>query len=276
MLPSGKPFGRKGRAESTSRSPTQRKHVDKEMPDHDRIRVVTNMIAEHVKSPSLRHIRDHEMLWKLAGKIVERVDQARPLWRKWQEHRETLLRAAAPCWIPIEDLREYLNGMPGPALTLTDVAQRLRAVHEEPYEHYPNDHLRVACLELYAREKAQGTELPAIVGALQEFVEQEEERLRHELQERLRTAREEEREQLEQRFLSGADCKWTPVRGSKQLYCRVNGRTYRLSATHDKKWDLHRIESVDDPESSLIGKYQQRGDVTKALATVAYQPEPRW
>lgn len=248
----------------------------KKMPDHDRIRVVTSMIAEHVKSPSLRHIRDHEMLWKLAGKIVERLDQENPLWRKWEEPRDALLRAASTCWIPIEDMREYLNGMPGPALTLTDVAQRLRAFHEEPYEPYPNDELREACLEFYAREKALGTELPAIVGALQEFVEQEEERLRLALQERLRTAREEERRQLEQRFLSGADCKWTPVGGSKQLYCRMNGRAYRLSPTPEKRWDLHRIESIDDPGGILIGKYQKRGDVTKALATVAYQPEPRW
>jgi hypothetical protein len=231
------------------------------------------MVAEYVKSPSLRHIRDHEMLWRLAEKILERLDRMSPLWRKWQEPREALLRAASACWIPTEDMREYLNGMPGPALTMTDVEQRLRAIHEEPYAPYPNDQLSELCLEFYAREKAQGTELPAIVGALQELVEREEERLRRELQERLQAAREEDRRQLEQRFLSGADCKWTTVDGSKQLYCRMNGRAYRLAPTTDRRWELHQVQSHDDPAGVLIGNYRQRGDATKALATVAYRPE---
>lgn len=246
------------------------------MPDNDRVRAVTSLIAEHVKSPSLRHIRHHEMIWRLAEKIVRRLDRGSPLWRKWHDPRERLLRAAAACWIPIEDLREFLNEMPGPALTMTDVAQRLRAFHEEPYGPYPNDELREGCLEFYTREMAQGTELPAIVGALQELVEQEEERLQRELQARLRAAREEEREQLELRFHSGADCKWTPLGGSRQLYCRINGRAYRLSPTPDKMWDLHRIESIDDQPGIQIGRYRMRGDVSKALANVAYQPEPRW
>jgi len=106
------------------------------MPEHDRIRLVTNMIVEHVSSPSLRHIRDHEILDKLAGKIVARLAGERTLWRKWEGEREPLLRAASARWIPIEDLLDYLNGMPGPALTATDVIQRLRAIHEEPHSPF--------------------------------------------------------------------------------------------------------------------------------------------
>ena len=80
---------------------------------------------------------------------------------------------------------------------------------------------------------------------------------------------------FEQRFLSGADCKWTPLDRSKELYCRMNGRAYRLSPTPDKKWALHRIDNAED-EGVSIGKYATRGDATKALKELAYKPEPRW
>jgi hypothetical protein len=243
------------------------------MQEHGSIDLVRAMIAEHVASPAPRHIRDPEMVWRLAKRIVERLGASRDSWRKWDDAREALLRAAACCWIPLEDMREYLNGMAGPALTSTDVAQRLRAIHEERYEPYPNDALQEACLALYEREKDQGTELPAIVGAVQEFVEREEERLQRELQERLRTAREEERLALERRFASGADCKWTPVGESQDFYCRMNGRVYRLSARADRTWAVHRIAAIDDA-GTLVGTYGQRRDATKALAVVAYEPEP--
>lgn len=86
---------------------------------------------------------------------------------------------------------------------------------------------------------------------------------------------EEERHALEQRFLSGADCKWTPIERSKELYCRMNGRAYRLSPTAEGVWRLFRIKAMGD-EGALVGKYQKRRDATKALAQVAYQPEPSW
>jgi len=81
--------------------------------------------------------------------------------------REELAKAAAICWIPTEDLRVFLNRLPGPALTHTDVVQRLRAFWEEPWAEYPDEELKAGCLALYEREKAFGTELPAIIGALQ-------------------------------------------------------------------------------------------------------------
>ena len=57
------------------------------------------------------------------------------------------------------------------------------------------------------------------------------------------------------------------------LFCRINGRSYRLSSASDKRWDLHRIASVEDKGVS-VGRYAQRRDVTKALAEIAYRPEP--
>ena len=51
-------------------------------------------------------------------------------------------------------------------MTKTDVEQRLRAIWEEPHTIYPKDELRDSCLALYQAEKASGTEMRAIIGAL--------------------------------------------------------------------------------------------------------------
>jgi hypothetical protein len=115
----------------------------------------------------------------------------------------------------------------------------------------------------------------AIVGALQAHVEREEERLRRELEETYRRRQEEARLELEQRFLSGADCKWTPINRSKEIYCRINGRSYRLAPLPSKQWRLQRITSLDDQMGILIGTYGSRRDATKTLQQVAYRPEPR-
>ncbi len=190
--------------------------------------------------------------------------------------REPFLKSAALCWIPIEDLLAFLNELPGPPLTKTDVAQRLRAFHEEPYDPYPNEDLQAGCLALYELEKAEGTELPAIVGALQEFLEPEEQRLHEEHQVAWRERVEQERIALVRRFFSGADCKWTAIQKSKDIFRRINGRAYKLAPTNDRKWDLFRIEAFNDPKPPLIGRYGNRRDVTKALSKLAYEPEPRW
>jgi hypothetical protein len=243
--------------------------------DHERIQAVRRLIFEYVRSPSLRHLRDTHSVNTLAQRIVEAIDHTPTIWLKWEGHREDVLRAAACCWVPHEELRSFLNALPGRPLTLTDVAQRLRAIHEEPYSTYPDEALREDCLVLFEREKAAGTELPAIIGALQEFVEDETERRRTAAETVYRQRQAEERQALEQRFLAGADCKWTPLGGSKDLFTRMNGRAYRLSPNKDKRWNLFRISSVDDV-GTRIGTYGSRGDVNKALAKLAYEPEPRW
>lgn len=65
------------------------------------------------------------------------------------------------------------------------------------------------------------------------------------------------------------------MNGSKALYIRRNGRAYRLSPTKSKRWDLFRIQEVED-EGKLIGTYGSRGDAGKALVKLAYEPEARW
>jgi hypothetical protein len=247
------------------------------MREDERVWAVKELLFDYVKSPSLRHIRDPHSLIRLAHEIVRRIDQGNSIWRKWDGQREVMLKSALCCWIPVEDMRDFLNRMPGPPLTTTDVAQRLRAFEEEEHYAYPKEELRPGCLALYEKEKAEGTEPPAIVQLLRDHVEREEERIQLEQRERYQRSREEDRIAREQRLLSGADCKWTQVQKSPNWYCRTNGRTYRLSPTKDKKWNLYRVNSTSDDETgALIGKYQARGDATKVVAEMAYQPEPKW
>jgi hypothetical protein len=104
--------------------------------DNERKAAVIDLLFEYVRSPSLRHMRDPRSIGKLAERIVTAIDREPSVWRKWEGEREALARAAADCWVPVEDLQSFLNAMPGPRLTLTDVAQRLRAMHEEPYSSY--------------------------------------------------------------------------------------------------------------------------------------------
>ena len=176
--------------------------------------------------------------------------------------------------MPLEDLRAFLNEMPGPELTPTDVAQRLRAFCEEDCE-MPNEALRQSCLAIFEPEKAQGTELAAIIGRLREHVEHEEVRRYREEYEQQRQHVEERRQAIELSLLAGEDCKWTPVGGSQEIYCRVNGRAYRLALKHGATRNLFRISSIDDQSPRLIGKYANQTEATKALTQIAYQPEPR-
>ena len=149
----------------------------------------------------------------------------------------------------MEDLGDFLNTLPGPALTKTDVEQRLRAIWEEPYANYPKDELKEGCLALYHSEKAQGTETRAIIGALQEHIEHEEDRLRREQAENFQ--RWKERIKLEQLFISGADCGWTQINKSDALYCRRNGRAFRIVQSKDKRWTLNRFVGVGNTRELL-------------------------
>jgi hypothetical protein len=243
--------------------------------ENDRLYAVATKLVEYVKSPSLRHIRDPHGLQKLAKEIVQAVDRASSIWEKWEKPREELAKAAGPCWIPTEDLQAFLNRLPGPVLTRTDVVQRLRAFNEEPWSSYPNEDLKAGCLALYEAEKAQGTELPAIIGALQEYIELEEERLRRAQEETYRRRMEEERIRLQQRFLAGADCGWTQIEKSEEFYCRRNGLAFRIARAKDKRLQLYRIANLEDP-GVLLGTYQGRREASKALEQIAYEPEPRW
>lgn len=243
------------------------------MVEDERVDIVKGLLFEHMKSPSLRHIKDPYMVIKLAQNIVKKLDRGNSSWTKWNGPRETLVKSAIVCWIPVSDLRDHLNGMEGPPLSLSDVEQRLRAFTEERYSEFPREEFQEGCLAVYEAEKAQGTEMPAIVGVLQAHVEREEERLRQEHATWYRDLKERERLAAEQRLLSGADCKWTPWKKSKDAYCRVNGRLFRLSPAADKRLDLYRCDGIGADEGQSLGRYLKRADATKAVGKIAYQPE---
>lgn len=243
------------------------------MQDEDRVRTVRDMLADHVRSPSLRHIRDPFALSKLARSIVETLDRGREVWRKWNPARENLVRATTRLWLPLDDLTTFLNQIPGVVLTSTDVAQRLRAFQEEHPCEFPDEDVRKVCLALYEQERSLGTELPAIVGALQEFVADEIRRLQERRQAAYRDRARQEADALQQRFLSGFDCKWTPVEDLAGLYCRVNGRTYRLDRGVDRVWQLSRVDPRGDGKHIVLGRYRNRADATRVVAKAAYQPE---
>jgi hypothetical protein len=247
------------------------------MSDDGGVAEVKALLFDYVSSPSLRHIRDPHSVVRLAQEIVKRIDRGNSIWRKWDGQREVLARSAMPCWITIEDLRDFLNRMPGPHLTSVDVAQRMKAFEEEDYFTFPKAELQAGCLAIYAQETAEGTELPAIIGLLRDHVEREDDRLRMEQQTRYAELREQDRQKRALKLLSGADCGWTQPDGLANWFCRANGRTYRLSPTKDKMWHLYRVSTVSDDEAAEVdGKYRGRREATKAVATIAYQPEPRW
>jgi hypothetical protein len=49
-----------------------------------RTATVHSLLADYVRSPSLRHIREPRSLAKLALEIVTKLDHDSAVWRKWQ------------------------------------------------------------------------------------------------------------------------------------------------------------------------------------------------
>lgn len=112
-------------------------------------------------------------------------------------------------------------------------------------------------------------ELPAIVQHIAERSAEREVREYEERRDRRKRELVEAAAALEAQFLSGADCKWTPVADYEGLFCRMKGRTFRLTKDAQKKWMLHRLASLDDA-GVLVGRYASRGETSKVLQAVAY------
>ncbi len=244
--------------------------------DH-RASAVQRLVREHVRSPSLRHIRDPHALEKLCVAIVQAVDQSGSVWQKWDGKRDEVLQPALDCWIPEDDLLAFLNALPGPQLTMTDLQQRMRHLIEDKYITTPEPELREGCRIIYAQEKAAGTEMPAIIGRLSQHVADESHRLWEERRQAEAQRLDDARQAREARLLSSADCPWTQIRGSRCWYCRKNGRLFRLTPAIGGTWSMHRVRHVDDEEDGAeIGRYRLRGDAGKVVQQAAYEPERRW
>nr|WP_025824927.1 hypothetical protein [Acetobacter persici] len=150
---------------------------------------------------------------KLARRILETAKGPKSLWTKWSSDREDVIKRAADVWIPLDDLREALNVLPGENLTATDVEQRLNAVRSElgGYTHGPDETLKEEAFTAYATEKAKGTEFIALLGWMEDWMWGAEEILRRKQTEERQRRIEQERRQAEARLRSGADSPWTPL-----------------------------------------------------------------
>ncbi len=167
-------------------------------------------------------------------------------------------------------MKDFLNKLPGLELTTTDVSHRLRTIHDEdPFLRIPTAEMKKGSLSIYTKEKSQGTELPAIIGTIQEYIDQLTERKRIQAASDRQARLERERIELEEKFLSGADCKWISIDGSKELYCRINGQAYSLYKAGDKSWNLNRINSIEDLCRIFIGSHKNRDEATKALTQLS-------
>lgn len=237
-----------------------------------RATTVQRILRKYLTSPSLRHIRDQRSMELVSMEIVEALDGQNGVWQKWNGVRGDFMEAALECWIPEDDFLAFLNSLPGPPLTMTDLVQRKRAMEEDEYKGRPEPELRDACRAIYSEELASGTELAAIVGRINAFLGEEIPRLWERQREAEQAKRDAARLERERRLLSPADCPWTQMKGSACVYCRKNGQLFRLTPNKDKTLDMHRVDAVDDKaRGELIGRYRTRTDANKVLAKLVYE-----
>ncbi len=249
------------------------------MPDDERLYDVIRLLNQYSARPPLKFPNEAEIP-AVAKQILKAIDGPRSLWKKWSAEREELANRAVDVWVPLDDLRENLNRLPGDSLTPVDVAQRLDALRNEygGWRRGPDVELKDASYAAYAEEKSKGTEFIAILGWLEEWTWGAEERLRRKRDEEHRKRTEQDKRNAEARLRSGADCPWTAATGIADLHCRKNGRLFRLKplekgasplAPTVEVWE---VKSLEDKRGVPIGRYRTRGDASKAVLEVAYQP----
>jgi hypothetical protein len=245
------------------------------MTNDERASHIRTLLWEHAH-PTLRSM-DRERIAKLAEQIL-RIATDRGLWTKWGQDREELAERAAGIWVPMEDLREALNALPGSELTKVDVEQRIRELREKSYSSYPNQEVEAEALAIFAEEKAKGTEFIAIVGYMEEWYWGAEERLRQKAEKERRERIAEDKRRAEARLRNGADCPWTAATGIPDLHCCKNGRLYRLrplqtTSKHEPAFEVLRVDYLDAKRGRPVGRYRTRGEASAAVSKVAYQED---
>ena len=181
---------------------------------NDRASDIRSLLWQHAH-PTLRNM-DHDRIAKLAEQIL-RVATDRGLWAKWSPDREEIAERAANLWIPLEDLKEALNTLPGPPLTKVDVEQRVRDFREKQYGSYPKSEMEADALAAFVEEKARGTEFIAVLGHMEEWYWGAEERLRQKREK-------DRREQI-------AEEKKSPRRGCATVRAALGPRQSALSTS---------------------------------------------
>lgn len=246
------------------------------MTNDERAYEIRNLLWEHAH-PALRGM-DRERIAQLAEQIM-RIATDRRLWTKWSGDRETLAERAAEIWIPMEDLREALNALPGPQLTEVDVEQRIREFREKPYSgSYPRSEVEAEAFAVFSAEKARGTEFIAILGYMEDWYWGAQERLRQKAEKERRERIAEDKRRAEARLRNGADCPWTAAEGIPDLHCCKNGRLYRLhplkpAGKYEPAFEVLRIDYLDAKRGRSVGRYRTRSEASTAVAKVAYQED---
>jgi hypothetical protein len=220
---------------------------------------------------------DRDRIAKLAEQVLQLATD-RGLWTKWNPDREEIAERAANLWIPLDDLHEALNALPGSALTKVDVEQRIRDFREKQYGSYPKGEIKAEALAAFAEEKARGTEFIAVLGYMEEWYWGAEERLHQKREKDRREQVAQEKKVAEARLRNGADCPWTAATGITDLHCCKNGRLYRLRALQptnkfEPAFEVLRVDYLDAKRGRQVGRYRTRSDASKAVANVAWQED---
>jgi hypothetical protein len=140
------------------------------MRDDERLHDVIRMLYEYSARPPLKFPSEAEIP-KIGCKILDAAYGPKSLWTKWDKDREEIIGRAVDVWVPMDDLLDALNTLPGEKLTATDVDQRLYALRNEHggYSRGPDEAIKEASFTAYDEEKAKGTEFIAILGSLEEW-----------------------------------------------------------------------------------------------------------
>ena len=149
------------------------------MTDEERLSEIRRILYEYSNRPPLKFPLE-SAIPKIARRLLDTARGPSSLWTKWDKDREAVAQRAAILWVPLDDLRDALNSLPGEPLTAIDVEQRLYAIKQEQggYGYGADDELKEASFEAYRQVKATGTEFIAILGWLEEWTWGAEERLR--------------------------------------------------------------------------------------------------
>jgi hypothetical protein len=252
------------------------------MTEEERLHDIVTILYQYSARPPLKLPNESEIP-KIARRLLDVARGPKSLWTKWSKEREDVAQRAADVWIPLDDLRDALNLLPGEPLTPTDVEQRIIAVRQEfgGYQYGPDDALKEASFAAYREERDRGTEFIAILGWLEEWTWGAAERLRRQQDIERRDRLETDKRNAEARLKSGADCPWTAAADYPDLHSRKNGRLFRLKVLEKTgtplapRFEVLEVSSFGDRRGTPIGRYRTRTDASRAVAEVAYNPQWR-
>ena len=173
--------------------------------------------------------------------------------------------------IPLEDLYTALSQLPGPPLTVSDVKGRLLGLWEEGLDR-PDDTRRSGCDALYAAEKAAGTELAAIFELMNDWMGEETRPADAPGVGGTRPAAGRDEAGGGAGVPVGSRLQVEPDGSGADLYCRANGRIYRLSRAADKKLEVWRVQAMEDAAGGPSAAIRDGQTLPRRLARSPISP----